>query len=279
MKVGVFKKATIFGGIALAAAVLLSGCGASKSSSDEALSTKEISVGVTAGPHEQIMENVAKLAKEDGLTIKLTTFDDYNTPNTALNDGDLNSNSYQTIQFLDQQVEDRGYDIVPAFKTIYALMGIYSNNVDSVEDIPDGAKIGVPNDPSNEYRALKLLETAGLIKLKSGLNESATKNDIAENPKNLDIQELEASQIVNQLDDLSAAVVNGNFAVNAGLSVEDDAIFGEPTEGNEYYNVFAVQKGHKDDEVVKTIKKYYQSAENVKYIEDTFKGAIVPAFE
>ncbi|MBV7390405.1 MULTISPECIES: MetQ/NlpA family ABC transporter substrate-binding protein [Enterococcus] len=279
MKAGVFKKATIFGGIALAAAVLLSGCGASKSGSDEALSTKEISVGVTAGPHEQIMENVAKLAKEDGLTIKLTTFDDYNTPNTALNDGDLNSNSYQTIQFLDQQVEDRGYDIVPAFKTIYALMGIYSNNVDSVEDIPDGAKIGVPNDPSNEYRALKLLETAGLIKLKSGLNESATKNDIAENPKNLDIQELEASQIVNQLDDLSAAVVNGNFAVNAGLSVEDDAIFGEPTEGNEYYNVFAVQKGHKDDEVVKTIKKYYQSAENVKYIEDTFKGAIVPAFE
>lgn len=271
-------KGFLLGSLTLAAVIALAGCGANKSSDSGELSEKEITIGVTAGIHEQIMEEVAKQAEEDGLTIKIQTFDDYNTPNTALNDGDLAANSYQTIQFLEQQVEDKKLDIQSAFDTIALPLGIYSNKIQSLDDVKEGDKIGVPNDPTNEYRALVLLEEAGLIKLKSGLKAQATKNDITENSKNLDIVELEAAQIANQLDDLTAAAINSNFAMNADLTIDDDAIYHEAKKDNPYYNVLAVQKGHKNDAVIKTLKKYYYSDETKEYIEDTFKGSVVPAF-
>ncbi|MBF2482674.1 metal ABC transporter substrate-binding protein, partial [Listeria seeligeri] len=173
----------------------------------------------TAGPHQQIAEEVQKLAKKDGLEIKIKTFDDYNTPNTALNDGDLDANNYQTIPFLEQQKKDKGYKLDVAFKTVAFPMGIYSNDIKDLKNLKKGDKIAVPNDPSNEYRGLKLFEDAGIIKLKDGVEEKATKKDIAENPLDLEIVELEASQIPAQLDEVAAAAINTNFAMGAGLSI------------------------------------------------------------
>ncbi|MBC1921570.1 MetQ/NlpA family ABC transporter substrate-binding protein [Listeria grayi] len=261
--------------IAGAALLALAACGGNK---DDALSTKKISIGVTGGPHQQIAEEVKKLAKKDGLDIAIKTFDDYNTPNTALNDGDIDTNNYQTIPFLDQQKKDKGYKLSIAFKTVAFPMGIYSKQIKDIKDLKKGDKIAVPNDPANEYRALKLFEKAGVIKLKKGVSQKATKNDVAENPLKLDIVELEASQLPSQLSEVRAAAINTNFAMGANLTINDDAIYHEPIKNNPYPNVFVVRTANKDDEVVKTLKKYYQSKELKAFIEKEFKGSVVPAF-
>ncbi|MEG1504574.1 MAG: MetQ/NlpA family ABC transporter substrate-binding protein [Enterococcus sp.] len=262
--------------VALGVGGLLAGCG-SKSEAKH-LDEKSVTIGVTSGPHQQIMEEVAKQAKKDGIEIKIKAFDDYNTPNTALNDGDLDGNSYQTLSFLEQQVDDKEYKLESAFKTVAFPLGVYSKSIDNLSKLQNGDKIGVPNDPTNEYRALKLLEKAGVLKLKAGVEVKATKNDVDENPKKIEIVELEASQIPSQLSELSAAVINTNFAFGAGLTINDDAIYHEPLENNPNFNVFAVRTENKDDKIIKEIKKYYQSDETKKFIEDTFKGSVVPAF-
>ncbi|WP_159723494.1 MetQ/NlpA family ABC transporter substrate-binding protein [Enterococcus sp. CSURQ0835] len=269
------SKGITLGVLALTTGLLLAGCGKAEG---KALDTKKVTVGVTSGPHQELMEEVAKQAKKDGLEIKIKSFDDYNTPNTALNDGDLDANSYQTIPFLDQQVKDKNYKIQKVFKTVAFPLGVYSKKIKSLDELKAGDKVGVPNDPSNEYRALKLLQKAGVIKLKAGVEEKATKNDIAENPKKIEIVELEASQIPNQLGELSSAVINTNFAMGAGLTINKDSIYHEPLKNNPYPNVFVVRTENKDDKVVKELKKYYQSAETKKFIEKRFKGSVVPAF-
>ncbi|MFC4770648.1 MetQ/NlpA family ABC transporter substrate-binding protein [Enterococcus hermanniensis] len=262
--------------IALSVGGLLAGCG-SKSEA-KPLDEKSVTIGVTSGPHQQIMEEVAKQAKKAGIDIKIKAFDDYNTPNTALNDGDLDGNSYQTLSFLKQQIADKDYKLESAFKTVAFPLGVYSKSIDNLSKLQNGDKVGVPNDPTNEYRALKLLEKAGVLKLKAGVEVKATKNDVGENPKNIEIVELEASQIPSQLGELSAAVINTNFAFGAGLTINEDAIYHEPLENNPNFNVFAVRTENKDDKIIKEIKKYYQSDETKKFIEDTFKGSVVPAF-
>ncbi|MDT2676727.1 MetQ/NlpA family ABC transporter substrate-binding protein [Enterococcus dongliensis] len=260
----------------LAVGGLLAGCG----SKDEAkpLDEKKVTIGVTSGPHQQIIEEVARQAKKDGIEINVKSFDDYNTPNSALSDGDLDGNSYQTFSFLEQQVKDKDYKIESAFKTVAFPLGVYSKNITDLSKLQSGDKIGVPNDPTNEYRALKLLEEAGVLKLKDGVEVKATKNDVDKNPKNIEIVELEASQIPSQLDELAAAAINTNFAFGAGLTINDDAIYNEPLKDNPNYNVFAVRTENKDDKIVKEIKKYYQSDETKKFIEKEFKGSVVPAF-
>ncbi|EAD0588166.1 MetQ/NlpA family ABC transporter substrate-binding protein [Listeria monocytogenes] len=265
-------------GILLASSLVLGLAACGGGSDDKALSTEKITIGTTAGPHQQIAEEVQKLAKKDGLEIKIKTFDDYNTPNTALNDGDLDANNYQTIPFLEQQKKDKGYKLDVAFKTVVFPMGIYSNDIKDLKNLKKGDKIAVPNDPSNEYRGLKLFEDAGIIKLKDGVEEKATKKDIAENPLDLEIVELEASQIPAQLDEVAAAAINTNFAMGAGLSINKDAIYHEPTKDNPYPNVFVVRSANKDDEVVKTLEKYYHSDEVKAFIEKEFNGSVVPAF-
>ncbi|WP_099225136.1 MetQ/NlpA family ABC transporter substrate-binding protein [Listeria costaricensis] len=263
---------------ALIAGVLVFGLAACGDSESKTLSTKEITIGVTGGPHQQIAEQVKKMAAKDGLTINVKTFDDYNTPNTALSDGDLDANNYQTIPFLESQEKDKGYDFDIAFKTVAFPMGVYSNSIKDLKNLKKGDKIAVPNDPSNEYRGLKLFEDAGVIKLKDGVEEKATKNDIAENPLDLEVVELEASQIPAQLDEFAAAAINTNFAMGAGLSINEDSIYHEPVKDNPYPNVFVVRSENKDDEVVKTLEKYYHSDEIKQYIEDEFNGSVVPAF-
>lgn len=271
-----FGKGILLSVAVLAVGGLLAGCG----SKDEAkqLDEKKVTIGVTSGPHQEILEEVAKQAKKDGIEITVKSFDDYNTPNTALSDGDLDCNSYQTLSFLEQQVKDKDYKIESAFKTVAFPLGVYSKKISDLSKLQSGDKVGVPNDPTNEYRALKLLEEADVLKLKDGVEIKATKNDVAENPKNIEIVELEASQIPSQLGELAAAAINTNFAFGAGLTINDDAIYHEPLEDNPNFNVFAVRTENKDDKVVKEIKKYYQSDETKKFIEEEFKGSVVPAF-
>lgn len=261
-------------GLSLALIFVLGACG----NSSKELSTKKITVGVTGGPHQQIMEKVAKLAKKDGLDIKLKVFNDYNTPNTALSDKELDANSYQTLPFLKDQIKNKHYKITQVFKTVVFPMGIYSKKIKSLKDLKKGDKIGVPNDPANEIRALQLFQSAGVIKLKKGVNQTATKKDVVENKLNLQIVELDAAQLPSQLNQFAAAAINTNFAMGAGLTLNKDAIFHEPLKNNPWSNYFVVRTENKNDKVVKELKKYYQSPEVKKFIAEKFDGSVVPSW-
>ncbi|WP_461240563.1 MetQ/NlpA family ABC transporter substrate-binding protein [Paucilactobacillus sp. N302-9] len=266
------KRLLVVASVALLTIGGLAGCGNSKS---KELSDKTITVGVTGGPHEIIMQKVKELAKKDGLNVKIKTFSDYNTPNSSLSSGDLDANSYQTIPFLKQQEKDKSYKFEIAFNTVAFPMGIYSNKVKNLSDLKDGDSIAVPNDPANETRALKLFEKAGVIKIKKGVGQNATKNTIASNPKHLKIVELDAAQLPKQLDEVTAAAVNGNFAYASGLSKKAKPIYHEKYANNPYPNVFVVQKGHKNDKVIKQLKKYYHSKTVTNYINKEFGGSVV----
>lgn len=271
------KKVTKAIGLTLVAASLLVSAACGKSEA-QALDSKKITIGVTGGPHQQITEQVKKLAKKDGIDITVKVFNDYNTPNTALDQHDLDSNNYQTLPFLKQQVEDKNYKITDVFKTVAFPMGIYANSIKNVSDLKKGDKIAVPNDPSNEYRALKLFESAGVIKLKDGVKTTATKKDVSENKLDLQIVELEASQLPSQLDEVAAAAINTNFAMGAGLSINNDAIYHEKIKNNPYPNYFVVRTENKQDEIIDKLEKYYHSDTIRTYIEKEFKGSVVPAF-
>jgi len=258
--------------LVLATGATLSACG---NSSSKPLSTKKITVGVTAGPHEQIMEQVKKMAAKDGLTIKIRSFTDYNTPNSALSSGDIDASSFETTQFLKQQEHDKNYKFEIAFKTIALPMGIYSNSIKNLKDLKNGDKIAVPNDATQEARALRIFQSAGVLKIKKGVGQKATKKDISYNPKHLKIYELDASQIPKQLNEVSAAAINSNFALDNHILLSS-ALVHEPLKNNAWPNNFVVRKGHKNDKVVKQIKKYYQSKQIKQYILKKFKGAAVP---
>jgi D-methionine transport system substrate-binding protein len=255
--------------------VTLSACSGNTS---ESLSTKEITVGVTSGPHQQVMEEVAKVAKKDGLTIHLKSFNDYNQPNIALNDGDLDANSYQTMPFLKDQIKNKHYKIAAVFKTVAFPMGIYSKSIKDLKNLQDGDKIAVPNDSANELRGLQLFEKAGVIKLKKGAGVTSTKRDVVGNPKHLKIVELDAAQLPKQLNEVAAAAINTNFAMGAGLTVLKDAIYHENLVNNPWPNYFVVRTTNKNDKVVKRLKNYYQSPEVKAYIKKTFGGSVVPAW-
>ncbi|CAM3115513.1 MetQ/NlpA family ABC transporter substrate-binding protein [Sporolactobacillus spathodeae] len=261
--------------LALSLIFVLAACG---SGSSNQLSDKEVTVGVTGGPHQEVMEQVVKLAKKDGLTIHLKVFNDYNQPNTALSDKNLDANSYQTLPFFKDQVKNKGYKFTAAFKTVAFPMGIYSKSIKSLKDLKNGDKIAVPNDPANELRALQLFEKAGVIKLKTGSGVTATKRDVTSNPKHLQIIELDAAQLPAQLSQVSASAINTNFAMGAGLTVLKDSIFHEPLVNNPYPNYFVVRTENKNDKVVKQIEKYYHSKTVTDFIKHKFGGSVVPAW-
>ncbi|MCO7176353.1 MetQ/NlpA family ABC transporter substrate-binding protein [Sporolactobacillus kofuensis] len=254
---------------------VLTACG---NGSSKELSDKEITVGVTGGPHQEVMEQVVKLAKKDGLTIHLKVFNDYNQPNIALNEKELDANSYQTLPFLKDQIKNKNYKITDVFKTVAFPLGIYSKKIKSLKDLKNGDKIAVPNDPANELRALQLFEKAGVIKLKKGAGVTATKRDIVSNPKHLNVVELDAAQLPAQLGEVTASAINTNFAMGAGLTVLKDSIYHEPLKNNPYPNYFVVRTDNKNDKVVKQIKKYYQSKEVKAFIAKKFGGSVVPAW-
>jgi D-methionine transport system substrate-binding protein len=236
-----------------------------------------IKVGVTGGPHAQLMEVVKQVAAKNGLTVKIVEFADYVQPNAALASGDLDANSYQHDPYLQAQVKDRGYKIVRIADTVTFPMGIYSKKVKSLADLKPGARIAVPNDPTNGGRALLLLQKQGLLKLRADAGLKATPLDIVDNPKKLKIVELDAAQIPRSLDDVDAAAINTNYAMEAGLKPKQDAIAIEDPNGP-YVNILAIREADKDKPWVAKLVAAYHSPEVKQFIEAKFGGAVVASW-
>lgn len=242
-----------------------------------AFAEDQIKMGVTAGPHAEIMEQVKKLLEKDGVQMKIVEFTDYIQPNAALAAGDLDANSYQHQPYLDAQIKDRGYKFVSVGSTITFPMGVYSKKVKSLNDLKQGARIGVPNDPTNGGRALLVLQAKGVIKLKADAGLKATPLDIVENPKKVKIVELDAAQLPRSLDDFDAAVINGNYAESAGLSPTKDAIAVEASTGP-YANVLAIRAADKDKPWVAKLVKAYHSPEVKKFVLEKYKGSVITSW-
>lgn len=239
-----------------------------------------VKVGTISGPDEQTWAVVQKVAKGEGLDVKIVTFNDYVQPNAALDAGDLDANAFQHQPYLDSQVKQRGYKIVNVGLTYISPIGIYSKKVKAIKDLQPGAKIGVPNDPSNENRALLLLQAQGLLKLKAGAGtngNNATTLDIADNPKKIKLLELDAAQLPRSLGDVDAAVINTNYALSAGLQPSKDAIAREDVH-SPYANLIAVRAQDKDKPWVKKLVAAYHSQAVRDFIDTQFKGAMVPSF-
>lgn len=238
---------------------------------------KPIKIGVTGGPHAQVMEQVKKVAAKDGLDIQVVEFSDYVQPNAALAAGDLDGNSYQHLPYLEAQMKDRGYKFANVAQTLTFPMGIYSKKVKSLDQLRHGARVGVPNDPTNGGRGLLLLQSQGLIKLRADAGLKATPLDIVANPKKLKIVELDAAQLPRSLDDLDAAAINGNYAESAGLSPIKDAIAIESPKGP-YANVLVVREADKSKPWVARLVKAYHSPEIKQYVTTTFKDSVITAW-
>ncbi len=238
---------------------------------------KPLKIGVTAGPHAQIFEQVKKIAEKDGLKIQVIEFSDYVQPNAALAAGDLDANSYQHKPYLDQQIADRGYKFSPVGYTVNFPIGIYSKKVKSLKDLPEGAKVGIPNDPTNGGRVLLVLQHQGLIQLRPNAGLKATPLDVVGNPKKLKFVELDAAQLPRSLDDLDASAINTNYALSAGLNPGKDAIARESAK-SPYVNLIAVRTADKDKPWVAKLVKAYQSDAVRQFIQTEFKGSVVPGF-
>lgn len=238
-----------------------------------------VKVGISVGSAEQVFEVVKKVAAKDGLNIQLVVFNDYQLPNAALASGDLDANAFQHQPFLDNQNKARGFDIVPVGLTITAPLGFYSRKIKSIDQLPDGAAVGIQNDPSNGNRALLLLQSAGLITLKPEAvkNNTATPLDVVSNPKKLKLVPLDAAQLPRSLDDLAIAAINNDYAEKAGLSLNKDAVIKEAAK-SPYANLIAVRRADKDKPWARRLVAAYQSPEVRSFIETQFKGSLVPAF-
>ncbi|GJF27530.1 lipoprotein [Kitasatospora sp. NE20-6] len=272
-----YTSVLVTAGLALSVAA----CSSSGSSTTGASADPDKALVVIASPtpHAQILDYVKKnLADKAGLKLDVKVVTDYVTPNTAVQDGSADANYFQHVPYLEDFNKKNGTDIVSVESVHLEPLGVYSKKVKSVAELQDGAEVGVPNDATNEGRALKLLADNGVITLKSGAGTTATVQDIASNPKNLKFKELEAAQLPRSLGDLDAAVVNGNYALDSGLKPATDAIVLEKAEGNPYANILAVKKGGEDDPRVKKLAELLHSAEVKKYIDDTFDGSVIPAF-
>jgi D-methionine transport system substrate-binding protein len=259
---------------AVAVAVALAGAASRARAQDT------VRVAVTAGPHAQIAEIARRVAARDGLTLKIVEFQDYIQPNAALDAGDagdVDANSYQHQPFLDSQIQARGYKITAVGDTVTFPMGFYSKRVKTIAELPAGARVGIQNDPSNSGRALLLLAKSGAITLKPGAGAGASLADIVDNPKKLRIVQVDAAQLPRSLDDLDAAAINTNYALQAHLVPTRDAIAIEDAKGP-YANVLAVRTVDKDKPWVAKLVKAFQSDEVRAFVQANFAGSLVPAF-
>jgi D-methionine transport system substrate-binding protein len=243
-----------------------------------ALAQNRIKVGISGGDGELIWAKVKEVAKRQGLEVDVVVFNDYLLPNAALDGGDLDANAFQHKPFLENQVKARGYKIVPIADTIVEPIGLYSQKLKKLGDLPQGASIGIPNDPSNGGRGLLLLQQQGLIKLRDGVGMLPSVRDVVENPKKLKFRELDAAQLPRSLPDLDAAVINTNYALQAKLNPAKDAIAIESRTNNPYGNIIAVRAADKDRPVFKTLIAAYHSDEVRQFILQQFDGAILPVF-
>ena len=238
---------------------------------------EDLSIGATPLPHSEILEFIREDLQAEGIELEIVEFTDYVTPNIALDDGSIDANFFQHVPYLEQFNADRGLDLVAAVKVHVEPIGLYSNKYESLEEIPEGASIALPNDPSNEGRALILLHNKGVITLDDPENLNATPIDIVENPKNLNFEELEAAQLPRVLPDVAGAVINTNYALEADLNPLEDALVMEGS-NSPYVNVIAVRSGEEDSEKIQTLKDIIQSEKVKEFILEEYEGAVVPAF-
>ncbi|KJK34088.1 metal ABC transporter substrate-binding protein [Streptomyces variegatus] len=255
----------------------LSACGAGKDASD---TSGPLVVAASPVPHGEILNFVKdNLAKKEGLDLEVKEFTDYTSQNPATQDGSVGANYFQNKPYLDEYNEKNGTDIVPVVTVHLEPLGLYSHKVKKADGLKSGATVAVPNDTVNEARALKLLAAHGLITLKEGVGNAATPADITKNPKNLKFKELEAAQTPRSLDDVDAAVVNGNYAIESDLKPSEDALVLESPKNNPYGNFLAVKKGQEDDPRVKKLAKLLTSPEVKKFIEDKYTdGSVLASF-
>ncbi|MFD8323438.1 MetQ/NlpA family ABC transporter substrate-binding protein [Kitasatospora purpeofusca] len=259
-------------------ALSLAACGSNGDSSSSDANAP-LTVVASPTPHGQILKYVKdNLADKAGLKLNVKEVTDYVTPNTAVQDGSADANYFQHVPYLEDFNKKRGTDIVSVEAVHLEPLGVYSKKVKAIAELPDGATIGLPNDATNEGRALKLLADNKLITLKDGAGTGATPADVTGNPKNFKWKELEAAQLPRSIADLDAAVINGNYALDSGLKPATDAIVLEKAEGNPYANILAVKKGKENDPRVKKLAELLHSPEVKKYIDDTFQGSVIPAF-
>lgn len=274
-----FKKSLIavFG---LAASILLTACGGGQPAGGDNAAKKDVTlkIGATPVPHAEMLAEIKNDLKDKGITLEVIEFNDYVQPNIALNDKELDANFFQHEPYLNDFVkEHKEMKIKNAAGIHVEPMGIYSHKIKSLSDLPDGAKVSIPNDPTNGGRALLLLEKAGLLKLKDGVKETATVQDITDNPKHLAISEVEAAQLPRTLDDVDISVINTNFAMNANLNPMKDALFMED-KTSPYVNIIVVREGDEKRAEIKELISALQNDKMKKFILDKYNGAIVPAF-
>ena len=255
--------------LTLVLALSLTACGGKK--------TTTLKVAASPTPHAEILAQCVDVLKEQGIELVVTEYGDYVVPNTAVEDGDEGANYFQHVPYLDEFNAGRGTHLVSVAGIHIEPMGLYLNEISSLADLPDGAKVAVPNDATNEGRALLLLEAQGLIKLKDSGNLLSTPKDIAENPKNLEFVELAAENVPANLDEVSLAAINSNYALGAGLNPVTDSAAIEDAD-SPYVNVLVVKEGNENNEAVQALVKALQSDAVKEYINNTYGGAVVPAF-
>lgn len=237
----------------------------------------ELKVGATPVPHAELLNLVKDDLKAEGVDLKVVDFTDYVTPNLALADGELDANFFQHYPYLEKFASERGLKLVSAAKIHVEPIGVFSQKIKSIEELPDRATIAIPNDPSNGGRALILLHNNGLIKLNDPTNLYATEFDIVDNPKKLRFRPIEAPQLPRVLPDVDAAVINGNYALEAGLSPVEDALLVEGAE-SPYANIIAVREGDENKEDIVKLINALQSKKVSDFILSNYKGGVVPAF-
>jgi len=273
------KKIILLVSLLISLVFIVTGCGGNSATpaTNAATSAKVLKVGATAVPHAEILNFVKPLLAKEGVDLQIVEFSDYVQPNLALADKELDANFFQHIPYLEKFSTEHNLALGYTVTVHIEPMGLYSKKIKTINDIATGAEIGIPNDPTNAGRALALLEKAGLIKLKEGAGVKATVEDITENAKKIKFRELEAPLLPRSLDDLAAAVINTNYALEAKLVPTQDALILEAKD-SPYANILAIRKGDENRPEIQKLSKILNSEEVRQFIQEKYKGAIVPAF-
>jgi lipoprotein, yaeC family len=274
-----FKKLSVLAAAALVtAAAFVSGCGSNApAGGTEITKNTVVTVAATPVPHSEILNEIKPLLAKEGIDLKIIEFTDYVKPNLALADKEVDATFHQHLPFLEKFNAEHNTNLVSAGNVHIEPMGVYSHKIKTLSDLPLKAKVAIPNDPSNGGRALLILQAAGLIKLKDGGTVSSTVQDITDNPKQLQFSELDAAQVPRAIDDVDIAVINTNFALEAGLNPLKDSLFLEAKD-SPYANILAIRAGDESRPEIQKLLKALQSPEVKKFIEDKYKGAILPSF-
>lgn len=291
MSINLSRRSFLLSGAAVLGSFALTACGGNSATSSSAATSGAatsssasngtvITVGASPSPHAEILKAVEDEIKAAGYELKVVEYNDYVQPNVALSEGDLDANYFQHKPYLDNYNQENGTDLVSAAAIHFEPMGIYAGKSSDIKNVPDGAKIAVPSDATNEARALLLLQDQGVLKLKDGVGLEATKNDIAENPHNVEFVEVEAASVPRTLQDADFGVINGNYALSAGLDTTATlASEGADSEAAKTYaNIVAVRKGEDQTDKTKALVKALTSDTAKKFIEDTYKGSVIPVF-